>query len=758
MAIPAGYIVPGLSDIQFIREVLNDPDASPPWSQSKPYKDRMYINGIRGINDCLKDGTASKAPKIPTKDGDLQRILQELFHDNRRKPNYAGHIDQLKEYETPIFNACVKETIPVNKMTKILNPKSVTKAKPLDSYFPDEPTVTHDSGIDPLDTLTKAECVILSANSIDKGPGGHCRRIPYQFFPSEGTGLSLSKDVLGLFGFKNLSIRMVTTEAADRPNFKFMIEYSDPGRLQWRIEEEVNEKFKKVHQGTPDYFEGNPEKNTRILELLRSRNFIEIMKLFIGKEVGDVLQVILDTIYVKLRKMKLLAQKGNEKPDRKSISFTCDGVFAALRLDSGRRQENAYVALQGTTDKSRGLTLYSWKVLTEEDKNRNKFIIHKDLALSLCGELIYKLNYVLYRGEVFLSKEEYELGPEGTPRRNFFQDLLKQIEDAEAAIKGIEFNDATFKSDLLRIDSETPENIFSMKCKPGQIQFVNVPSLFPKGRGERYRPNLFTVVQGLSNKVSRRPREEAISARREARVAAPPAPPPAASRRRGQKRALSVSPSPSPARQSPSPARESPSPARQSPSPARQRSQSLPPIGGARPKSAKRARANHMFSRKLQKSRPFFARAVEPEAPEFYEEIKDNTILLPVYNALKCIELDDEQIEIFMTCLEPYFTHLERVIISEKFYEDLFRERLVETYTYYIDMTLTEFKDRAEKMFRDTREFEKQYYPFDKMEDPNETRFLVCDGDNVEEIEIPSCGVQGGGRRKRRKTRRSKRT
>ena len=167
-----------------------------------------------------------------------------------------------------------------------------------------------------------------------------------------------------------------------------------------------------------------------------------------------------------------------------------------------------------------------------------------------------------------------------------------------------------------------------------------------------------------------------------------------------------------------------------------------------------------MFSRKVQKSRPFFARAIEPGAPEFYEEIKNNTILLPVYNALKCLEMDDEQIEIFMTCLEPYFTHLERVIISDKFFEDLFRERLVEAYTYYINMTLTEFKDRAEKISRDTREFEKQCYPFDKMEDPNETRFLLCDGDKVEEIEIPSCGLQGGGRRKRRlphKTRRIKR-
>ena len=132
MAIPAGHIVPGLSDIEFIREVLNDPDASPPWSQCKSYMDRMYENGIRGINDCLKDGTASNAAKIPTKDGDLQRILQQLFHDNRRKPNYAAHMKQLNEYEEPIFDACVKETIPVNKMTKILNPKHAVKAKPLD--------------------------------------------------------------------------------------------------------------------------------------------------------------------------------------------------------------------------------------------------------------------------------------------------------------------------------------------------------------------------------------------------------------------------------------------------------------------------------------------------------------------------------------------------------------------------------------------------------------------------------------------------
>lgn len=734
----AGHIVPGLSDMEFIQEVLNDADARPPWGQSKAYKDRMYENGIRGINDCLKDGTATDVT-IPTKDANLQRILQLLFHDNRRDPKYTGHMKQLNDYEGPIFEACVKETIPVNKMTKILNPHPTSKAKPLDSYFPDEPTVTHDSGIDPLDTLTKAECVILSANSIDKGPGGHCRRIPYQFFPSEGKEVFLSKDVLSLFGFKNLTIRMTTTGAADKPTFKFIIEYSDPGRLQWKIEEEVDEEFKRVRPGTTDYFVGNAKKNGAILELMKSKNFIEIMKLLIGKEVGDVLQVILDAIFVKLRKMKLLAQKGNEKPSRKSISFTCDGVFAALRLDSGRRQENAYVALQGTTDKSRGLILYSWKVLTEEDKNRNKFIIHQDLAVSLCGELIYKLNYVLFRGEVFLSKEEYELGPDGSPRRAFFHDLLRQIEEAEATIKGIKFNNDTFKSDLLRIDSETPENIFSMKSKPGQIQFVNVPSLFPKGKGERYNPNFFTVVQGLSHKLIRGPREQAITARRASRAIAAPA----VSRRRGQKRSLSLSPPRSGSRS-------------RSKSRSRPRSQSVSAMtGGVRPKTAKRARysipsekGQRTVQRTVQRIVPPAGTAKRPPRPEFYEEIKGNTILLPVYNALKCLEMDDEQIEILMTCLEPYFTHLERVIISEKFYEDLFKERLIETYTFYIEMTLTEFKDYANKFSRDTREFEKEYYPFDKLEDPTETRWLVVDGDEEGEIDIPSCGLlqeQGGG-------------
>ena len=177
--------------------------------------------------------------------------------------------------------------------------------------------------------------------------------------------------------------------------------------------------------------------------------------------------------------------------------------------------------------------------------------------------------------------------------------------------------------------------------------------------------------------------------------------------------------------------------------------------GGVRPKTAKRARysipsekGQRTVQRTVQRIVPPAGTAKRPPRPEFYEEIKGNTILLPVYNALKCLEMDDEQIEILMTCLEPYFTHLERVIISEKFYEDLFKERLIETYTFYIEMTLTEFKDYANKFSRDTREFEKEYYPFDKLEDPTETRWLVVDGDEEGEIDIPSCGLlqeQGGG-------------
>lgn len=701
-----GYIfAKELSDEDFIKSVLNDRDVKKPYNQYGPYKSHIQKSGLRGINDCLKDGSASENT-LPIKNKSLQIILSKLFHGP--PPPYKNWSANIKSYEDPIFKGCQSENITTFKMVK-----SDTKlSRPFDSRFIDKngPTVSHDSGIRPDEAITHARCLVHSANSIDLGPGGKCR--PCDFFPEKGTELFLSEDVMNLFGFKNLTVHMTTSPG---PIFNFRIQFSN-GKEQWEIVEARDEKFDRVKTDTEDYFTGNKEKNGKINELLESKNEIEIMKYLIGKELGDVLQVILDTVYMELRK------KRDQK--RNSIAFTIDGVFAALRLDSGRSQENTYVSLNILTSQSRSVKLCSWKMLSDSEKNEQKFVACKRSALDRCGQLLFGLNVAIAEGEVKISKETYEIGPEKAPRRVFLQELVKRIQDVQDELNAMEFSNANFESDVLKIDSTTPLNLFSIGPKTGEIRFVNLPNLFPKGGPEfRFKSGLFSEIQKLSNRAPLLGREEQIEVRREGRTL------------KGGAR-----PKGTPGRFS-RPLTQS----RKSIGTIRSR---LGPVSGSikMPRTATRK----VYSGSIQRSRGLSPMMESLQkystrkrgrslgrVSEFHEEVLKNTTLTSAYDTFKCLGLDDEKIEILMTCIEPYFIHLERVIISPKFFKDLISKRAIDTDTCYIDMTLSEFRAHANKISRETREFEKQYYPY--MMDDGAEALLVCDGDHEEVVRMSEC-------------------
>lgn len=343
-----------------------------------------------------------------------------------------------------------KESLPVYKQGK--QPDS--NYKKLDDQFPGKRViVTHDAGISPefLINTPPAKRMQLGAHMFDEGPGGKGWKGGFRTFPGIGQTIHFGPEIMRVFGFKNLDVRISlaselvvwATGSRDEQVYTLTITHTpEGGRSPWNIvrKRTIENYIVPVADREVDYFAGNNVKNTQINDLLSSRfaNVAEeIEKWLVAKALGDLIQVLLLLKFI----MELPAAAATI-----GLGFSCDSVYSSRLINFLKDNTGCVYQSPGKIDGIVSCTLYYLGIQTEAEKSLRIFTAYKKQVLEHNALMLQLIDSILATdtinagGSVVLTEQ----------RKQLFRSIGRAIVDANGRIDSInhvyEENEASMKS------------------------------------------------------------------------------------------------------------------------------------------------------------------------------------------------------------------------------------------------------------------------------------------------------------------------
>jgi hypothetical protein len=338
--------------------------------------DSQFGERVVTAMDMLKDINASNGPQFPTvKDGYLITILRELLlRGTGSTLPLTNHKQKLETHQTVAFGREDLDVRPVSFYeTERDGPKS------LDVYYDEKPkAIGHDAGIAPnrLLTIKDTEYAVFLANMFDQGAGGRPKKIEAAIkFPQVGQIVRLTPEIMSCFGFQDLDITMNCTGSAFTMRVVYKGEVMDEGDNPFTTPIDVKTKNK--------YFAGNNEKNAAIQLLLidlrkhtknkplSARLVREVEKYLIGKELGDMLILLMAIVYAICH------------PETSMTAFSGDGVFCARLLEFSKGLGNVAVVREIRPENGAHRVIrYGNKAVSPDELRKREFEHYKQMCIA----------------------------------------------------------------------------------------------------------------------------------------------------------------------------------------------------------------------------------------------------------------------------------------------------------------------------------------------------------------------------------------
>jgi hypothetical protein len=372
--------------------------------------DSQFGERVVTAMDMLKDINASNGPQFPTvKDGYLITILRELLlRGTGSTLPLTNHKQKLETHQTVAFGREDLDVRPVSFYeTERDGPKS------LDVYYDEKPkAIGHDAGIAPnrLLTIKDNEYAVFLANMFDQGAGGRPKKIEAAIkFPQVGQTVHFTPEIMSCFGFQDLDITMNCTGSSFTMRVVYKGEVMDEGDNPFTTPIDVKTKNK--------YFAGNNEKNATIQLLLidlrkntknkplAARLVREVEKYLIGKELGDMLILLMAIVYAICN------------PDKSMTAFSGDGVFCARMLEFSKGLGNVSVVREIRPENGAHRVIrYGNKAVSPDELRKREFehykqmcIAHNDVVRKKIAALLLSDSVKYGGGEKPMNKEVREL-------------------------------------------------------------------------------------------------------------------------------------------------------------------------------------------------------------------------------------------------------------------------------------------------------------------------------------------------------------